>query len=246
MTNEIKDWWEKEAKTYQEMCNIPVDIHYGPGSPNEASLNLLGDLKDKKTLEIGCGGAQCSIAFAKQGAIATAIDISDEQLKFAKALADENKVNIEFYQGVAQDLKDIEDNSQDIVFSAMAFQFIDDLPKAFKEMNRVLKKGGLFVFSECHPFYRVPNPKTLKLEDSYFNTGRNVEDKTGSGFLSYSHTVSELHNALVNSGFFIQQMLEPDSRIRYESDPWYGLWDYYTPELLEKVPPTIIFKSIKM
>ncbi len=48
----------------------------------------------KNVLEIGCGGAQCGIAMAKQGAKVTGVDISEEQLKFAKVLAEKNKVKI--------------------------------------------------------------------------------------------------------------------------------------------------------
>ncbi len=246
MTNEIKNWWDDEAKSYQELCKIPIDIHYGPGSPNEKELRLLGDVCGKRILEIGCGGAQCSIAFAKEGAKVTAIDISEKQLSFAKALAEENGVNIDFLQGDATNLKSIEPYSQDIVFSAFTFQFIDDLPKSFSEIKRVLKENGLFVFSLCHPFYRLVNPKTLELYDSYFNTGKSVDEVTGSSFISFNHTVSGLHNALTESGFFVEKILEPDSRERYEHDPWYGLWDYYLPELMDKMPPTIIFKARKM
>ena len=65
MTKEVKKWWEKTSKEYQKDCKIPIDIHYGPGSPNEKHYKILGNLKGKKILEIGCGGAQCSIAFAK-------------------------------------------------------------------------------------------------------------------------------------------------------------------------------------
>jgi hypothetical protein len=46
---------------------------------------------------------------------------------------------------------------------------------------------------------------------------------------------------LVEAGFVVERMLEPDSRQRYPYDPWYGMWDY-TPELMRKLPPTVIFK----
>src|SRR3989344_7452285 len=117
MTKEIKKWWEYTSKTYQKESNIPIDVHYGPGSPNEKNLNLMGKVRGKNVLEIGCGGAQCSIAFAKQGAKVTAIDISEEQLKFAKKLAEKNKVKIKFIHWDIQNLEPIKNNSQDIVFS---------------------------------------------------------------------------------------------------------------------------------
>ena len=80
MSRETKKWWEFSSKDYQKECRIPMDIHYGPGSPNEKHLKLMGNLNGKKVLEIGCGGAQCGIAMAKQGAQVTGIDISKEQL----------------------------------------------------------------------------------------------------------------------------------------------------------------------
>lgn len=247
MTKETKKWWEGASKGYQNECKIPVDIHYGPGSPNEKHFKLLGNLKGKKILEIGCGGAQCGIAMAKKGAKVIGIDISEEQLKFAKELAKKNKVDIKFYQGDIKSLKQIKSNSQDLVFSAFALEYVDNLLKCFKEVNRVLKKNGLFVFSLSHPFFRTVDYKTLKLKGSYFKIGKRTSvflDKSKK-FVIYSHTLSELHNNLVNSGFIIEKMLEPDSRKRYNYDPWYGRWDY-APKYLKMFPPTIIFKCRKL
>jgi ubiquinone/menaquinone biosynthesis C-methylase UbiE len=162
MTKETKDWWEYASANYQTECKIPIDVHYGPGSPNEKHLNLLGNVKGKSVLEIGCGGAQCSIAFAQQGAEVTGVDISEEQLKFAMALAKKNDVQIQFYQGDIKELPQIESYSQDIVFSAFALLYVDDLLSCFREVHRVLKDGGVFVFSLDHPFSRTVDSKSLK------------------------------------------------------------------------------------
>jgi len=112
----------------------------------------LGNVKGKRTLEKGCGGGQCSIAFAKQGAMTTGIDISEEQIKFAKKLAKKEKVEVKFYMGNIENLKQIKSKSQDIVFSSYALQYIKNLKKCFKEVYRVLKNKGIFVFSLDHPF----------------------------------------------------------------------------------------------
>ncbi|HLC78094.1 MAG TPA: class I SAM-dependent methyltransferase [Candidatus Nanoarchaeia archaeon] len=246
MTAETKKWWESSSKDYQEECKIPIDIHYGPGSPNESYYKLLGNLKGKKILEIGCGGAQCGVAMAKQGAKVIGIDISEEQLKFAKELSKKNKVNIQFYQGDIKKLSQIKSNSQDIVFTAFALHYVADLHSCFKEVYRVLKKNGLFVLSLGHPMYGRINSKTLRVEDSYFNIGKGTfifSDPTKK-FVYYRRNIGELHNTLVDAGFFVERIIEPDSRKRYSYDPWYGLWDY-TPELMKMVPATIIFKARK-
>src|SRR3989344_1770032 len=246
MKYETKKWWEASSKKYQEECKIPIDIHYGPGSPNEKHYKLLGNLKGKNILEIGCGGAQCGIAMAKQGAKVIGIDISEEQLRFAKELAKKNKVRIQLYNGNIKKLPQIKSNSQDIVFSAFALHYVDDLHSCFKDVYSVLKKNGLFVFSLGHPIYSTANSKTLKIENSYFDIGKRTfvfSDPTKK-FVYYKRNVGDLHNTLVENGFFVEKIIEPDSRKRYSYDPWYGLWDY-TPQLMKMAPATIIFKARK-
>ena len=249
MTKETKKWWEEASSGYQRDSNIPIGIHYGPGAPFENQLKLLGKLKGKKVLEIGCGGAQCGIAMAKQGAKVTGIDISEQQLKFAKALAEKNKVKIKFYQGDIRKLPQIKSNKQDIVFTAWALLYVDDLKSCFREVYRVLKKNGTFVAALPHPFFNIFDPKTLKLKQSYFKTGKHEEieiwpDKKKHKFVYYQHTVSELTNLLLDAGFSIERMIEPDSRKHYPRDPWYNA-DSFTPKAMKYVPPTIIFKARK-
>lgn len=246
MSKETKKWWEHSSKNYQRESKIPVDIHYGPGAPNENKLRLLGNLKGKRILEIGCGGAQCGISMAKKGAKVTGMDISNEQLKFAKDLAEKNKVEITFYQGDIINLNKIKSDSQDIVFTAWALHYVGNLKKCFEEVRRVLKKGGIFILSTPHPFYSTVDYKTLKLKRSYFKNGKSEEiysDKTKK-FVYYNHTFSDITNALLDSGLRIEKVIEPDSRKRYEGDPWYGLWDF-TKRMMSYYPPTIIFKTKK-
>ncbi len=80
MLKEAKHWWEVNGREFQESCPIPIDILYGIGSPNEDELQLIGPVAGKHILEIGCGGAQASIAFAKRGAIVTGIDVAESEI----------------------------------------------------------------------------------------------------------------------------------------------------------------------
>ena len=74
MLTEAKNWWEQHGRSFQEKYPIPIDILYGIGSPNEQELGLIGPVAGKRILEIGCGGAQTSIAFAKMGAFVTGVE----------------------------------------------------------------------------------------------------------------------------------------------------------------------------
>ncbi len=245
MTNKIKKWWNENSAYYQQDADIQVkNAHYGPYSPDEDKLQLLGDIRGKKILELGCGGGQCSVAFAREGAISTGVDFSSAQLKFAKKLAKEHKVNVNFVKGDIQTLPSFLSNSFDIVFSAFAFIYIKDLTKCFKEAHRVLKPNGLFVFSTEHPFSAIFRQKTQKVKRSYFLTGK-YEKKTerpdGSKhtFVIYRRKVSEIFNSLIEAGFTVNKILEP---LDLKQKSWRKI---YRKKMVKLVGPTIIFKATR-
>ncbi|MEW6685504.1 MAG: class I SAM-dependent methyltransferase [Candidatus Edwardsbacteria bacterium] len=246
MTKEIEKWWEESSKYFQEEAKIPTtSAHWGVHAPYEKELNLLGNVKGKKILEVGCGGGQSSIALAKKGAICTGIDISKEQLKFAEKLAKKENVKVKFIKGSFQNLSQFKPRSFDIVISAWAFQYSPSLNKLFKEVYRVVKKNGLFVFSLPHPFHDIINVKTYKIEKSYFKTGRYEEieiwpDGSKHKFVGYHITVSDIYNDLVDAGFLVERIIEPLSL----KDK--GLEEHYPKELSKLIGPTIIFKTRKI
>ena len=152
---DLREAWNQISPHYQQAHKIPTDfVHYGPHCPNEDQLQLIGDVCGKRVLEIGCGGGQCAIAFAKRGAIATGIDLSDAQIDFARRLAHQEGVDVTFLQGNIEDLSPITDCSQEVVFSAYALQYVERPQCCFAEVRRVLAPGGVFVFSLDHPFWQ--------------------------------------------------------------------------------------------
>jgi len=89
-------YWDTISDDYQELTTIKTsDFHFGPLLPGNSDLNILPEVKKGTTcLELGCGGAQNSIFLAKQGAICTAVDISQKQIQHAEQLAAKHKVKI--------------------------------------------------------------------------------------------------------------------------------------------------------
>lgn len=246
MTEKIKKWWDEHSSEFQREYSVPVDINYGPGSPNENSLNLLGDVRGKDVLEIGCGGAQCGVAFAKKGAHVTGMDVSEEQLKFARNLAQKNKVNIRFYQGDVENLGRIKSESQDIVFSSWALLYVKDLRKCFKEVYRVLRPKGVFVFSMDHPFWISIDKHTLKLKRSYFETGLYKDSMYSSDWFGYHYKIGDLIDFIVSSGLTLEKVIEPDSRKDYKEDSWRERYGEHRINTMKFIPRTIIFKSRKL
>ena len=235
--------WDRHSASYQAGARLPTDVaHYGPDIGTEADYKLLGDVKGKRVLELGCGGAQCSIAFAKQGATAIGIDFSREQLDFAKRLCDREGVRVELHLGDLADLAFVRADSIDLVFSAYAFGYVEDLSRVFRQVHRVLKPGAPLVFSLPHPAYDMIDddaPESpLLIRRSYFDVTPIDYEWNGIPFTDYRHTISDLVMLLNRASFRIDQMMEPEP---VSSGPRSPHWR----ETFRWVPRTLIVRARK-
>ena len=244
----MRQAWNKISPHYQAEHNIPTDfVHYGPHCPNEDQLQLIGDVAGKQVLEIGCGGGQCSLAFAARGAVATGLDLSDEQVKFARRLAQQHDLPARFHRANVEKLTRIADDSQDVVFSAYALIYVKRLDRCFSEVKRVLKPGGLFVFSLDHPFWYCLAEKDLRIEFSYFTGEYSYEwEQTGlkgkPRVRQYQRTVGEYFRLLRGAGLEVLDIIEPEPIEEGSGQDW---GDYYAPDRQRMVPATIIWKTLK-
>ena len=235
--------WDRHSASYQEGARLPTDVaHYGPDIGTEADFRLLGDLKGKRVLELGCGGAQCSIAFARQGATAIGIDFSAEQLAFARRLCEKEEVKVELRQGDLADLAFLRADTIDLVFSAYAFGYVDDLNRVFRQVHRVLKPGAPLVFSLPHPAYDMIDDddpeQPLLVRRSYFDRSPIEYTWNGIGFTDYHHTISELYMSLYRAGYRVDAIIEPEP---VATGPHSQFWR----EAFTYVPRTLIIRARK-
>lgn len=242
--SDIAAAWDRGAAAYQARANLPTDVaHYGPDLPTEAELRLLGDLKGKRVLELGCGAAQSSIAFAKHGATAIGVDFSSEQLLLARELADREEVRVELRHGDMADLAFLRADSIDLVFSAFAFGYVEDLNRVFRQVHRVLKVGAPLVFSLPHPAAHLiddgsPDSGGLSIRRSYFDR-RPVESSWGGiRTTTYHHTFADLYMGLARSSYRVDLVLEPEPAAGAPRSPWWT-------ESMAYVPPALIIRARK-
>lgn len=252
----IKNWWNNASSRYQDIFSIPVDdIYYGPFCPTEKELKIInvGNIKNKKVLELGCGGGQCSIFLSKNGAICSSIDISEKQIQYAIKLAEKNNVKIDYYIGSGENLHQFKDDEFDIILSVFAMQYINNLDKCLDEVSRILKKGGRFIFSLDHPFYSVISPKTMGIEGNYNHSGLDETVKTSDiinasqwrrgnaqKFVFYFRKISDIYKRLVKSNLFVEEIKE---LVSYKGkNPWNKI---YSRKVSKYIAPTIIFVAKK-
>jgi SAM-dependent methyltransferase len=246
--------WNRLSNDYQSQHRIPTDsAHYGWWAPPEREMNLLGEVRGLRVLEVGCGGGQCSIAFARQGAVAAGLDLSDEQLAFARRLAEQEGVAVRFVQGSADNLAAFADGEWDIVFSAFAFQYVGNMPRCLAECSRVLRPGGRLVFSLDHPFRDcfIDFDAASGVEEmsivptrSYFDNApmRWNWGNTGIHMESHHFSIGQWSEMLAGAGFQLRRILEPAPPTDMLDEIW-PLDDALAS--LRLIPQTIIFVAQK-
>jgi len=234
--------WDRYASAYQSVAQLPTTVaHYGPDIPTEAELRLLGDLRGKRVLELGCGGAQCSIAFAKQGATAIGVDFSAQQLAYARRLCEREEVKVELRHGDLADLAFLRADTIDLVFSAYAFGYVEDLNRVFRQVHRVLRVGAPLVFSLPHPAYDMIDDhgdEPLLVRRSYFDKTPIRHDLDGISFTDYHHPISEIYMGLVRASYRVDLIIEPEPT---PAGPRSQHWR----DTFFMIPRTVIFRARK-
>lgn len=105
------------------------------------------EIKDKSILEIGCGrgGGLSYINRTYKPKSAIGIDLNQKAINFCKSFY--HGENITFKQGDAQILN-FSDNCFDVVINVESSHRYPEVDKFINEVNRVLKPGGFFLFTD--------------------------------------------------------------------------------------------------
>lgn len=146
--------------------------------------------KSGKVLELGAGQAQDGCYFAEAGYGVTATDIEDSALKLAKQKATEKSVHVDFMNVDLRDELPFEAESFDVVYAHLSLHYFDKETtlRLFGEIQRVLKKGGVFAFfvnSVNDPEYKTGK----ELEPDYYlinqTAKRYFSEKTAREFAQW-------------------------------------------------------------
>jgi SAM-dependent methyltransferase len=186
-----------------------------------ATLSLLGDVGGKRVLDAGCGPGVYAEELVGRGAEVVGFDASGRMVELARerlrGRAEISLANLE------EPLAWLEDESFDLVVSALAMDYVEDWGAPLSEFRRVLKPGGKLVFSVEHPAFRFVE-QVHEGEGSYFKTALGVMEWSGFGervwMPSYRRPLGAMVDAVLGCGFVFAAMLEPkpDERFR-AADP---------------------------
>lgn len=106
---------------------------------------IVGDWTTLKVLDLGCAGGFMSEAMAERGANVTGIDPASLAIKAARDHAADRRLSISYDVGCGEHLP-YETASFDIVLCVDVLEHVADLNALLREMRRVLRPEGLFLF----------------------------------------------------------------------------------------------------
>lgn len=145
MNSKINDYDGKAKERQKELLSNVNRAHSFVEKPMMKSM--MPDLKGKKVLMLGCGTGEESKLLEKfKPSEIIGLDISEPSIEIAR----KTYPNYEFIVGDMHELP-FDDNSFDFIYSSLSIHYSSDPEKVYKEVYRVLKKDGNFLFSVGHP-----------------------------------------------------------------------------------------------
>jgi len=249
--------YDSFAKRYYQERQQKKEFNWNNCIESPEMIRMVGDVKNKRIIDLGCGFGDHAEKFSEQGAREIlGLDISKKLIELA------NEKGLTHAKFIVHDLNKrfpAKSNHYDIAVSSLTIHYLKEIDHFFKETHRVLKKGGFFVFSTQNPltdslimkkydlgyeriFGYKKNSKTGKREvfGDYYYEGPRTEDWGGGVKIKmYKRTYETLIKAIVRNGFNIIDYVDakpiPSSR---RLDP--GLYDF-----TQKVPSFCFFKLNK-
>lgn len=178
-----------------------------------ATLSLLPDVRGLRVLDAGCGPGVYTAWLLEHGAAVVAIDVTPRMVALtSQRVGQRAEVRV---ADLTQPLDFAADATFDLVLCPLVLDNIEDWEPTFREFYRVLKPGGLFVFSCGHPLgdYLLTTQRQLA-PGNYFAVELFEMPWRGFGepyplVKGYRRPLSAIIDPLVRSGFVLAQLLEP-------------------------------------
>lgn len=208
MTQNIYD----DEGFFQGYSQLSRSVHGLDGAPEWETLrSMLPDLTGASVLDLGCGFGWFSRWAREQGGAEKVIGVDVSENMLARGKAETQDPNISY---IKADLETLELDSEkyELVYSSLAFHYIENLQGLLKEVHRSLKPGGSLVCSVEHPIYTAssrpewiqhPSGHQTWPVDHYQQEGPRTTNWLAEGVIKQHRTMGTYLNMLIGLGFTI-------------------------------------------
>ncbi len=200
-------------------------------------LELVGDLKGRRVLDLGCGSGYSSRLFARAGGIVTGIDISEQQIAKARRRERTAPLGIKYrvadMQRFGQELGEF-----DVVTAYLSLHYArnsEELEQIVRNVAAVLRPGGLFaaiINNPLRPFggspelgaQAMPAKRTNPADGDEVRVAVYHEGSVTTTFTVHHYSQETYNRLLQAAGFSEVTWREPTATRegieRYGNDIW--------------------------
>lgn len=204
---------------FEGYCKIRDNLHnYNNLVEQPAIKKLLPQLEGKVVLDLGCGYGNNCRDFIERGAKrVVGVDLSSKMLEVAKR--ENAHPNIEYIQMDMNEIMQLKE-SFDLVFSSLAFHYVADYRLLISHIKKLLKVGGVLLYSQEHPCTTAPKKGCIWTKDEeghklythlsdYMYSGIRKVMWLDTQVEKYHRSLSEIINTLIKEDLTIEEMVEP-------------------------------------
>ncbi len=131
-------WWDPNSE-FKPLHDInPLRLDY---------IDRAVSLRDKRVLDVGCGGGILSESMAARGANVTGIDLSEKPLAVARLHLFESALKVDYRQIATEELAAAEPTSFEVVTCMEMLEHVPDPPSTVRACAALVKPGGHVFFS---------------------------------------------------------------------------------------------------
>jgi SAM-dependent methyltransferase len=210
-----RDFWDDDADAYQDVHGAQLDTDapaWGVWSVPESELGVLGDVRGRDVLELGCGAAQWSIRLARRGARCVGLDQSAGQLRHARRAVAGAGVHVPLLCASATSVP-LRGERFDVVFCDHGAMSFCDPYETVPEAARLLRRGGLLAFNIstllrmlCFPQDDPDGAISRRLRGRWFRSDRWFD--WGDGTIDYQMPYGEWIRLFRTHGLVVEDLRE--------------------------------------